>query len=521
MLKKYLCALLLICGQITSHAQISANQIAGQNMGTGYQFWVKAGVTYARNNATGNIEYQGTDSAKVIQSVVTALVGTGGKLHFAKGVYSFKSCQMETIAPYTNYCFAVGIPSPGISSYPEFEFEGESAGIGSQVHPAAQGVVFNVTATAEAIAGSANTVVGFWMRPNTTQDNQYPAGAGLYWNDHILFKSLALNFPNNQRGNEHAFNMLEASYARFDNVQAGFNAISTALGTANLKAFVSPGTPSDGVHLEDTQVDPGFDLAYSINTEHSVLINTETYEDTHCYVLGDMIASHGTALYHSNQWIHPEVYDCKYGVQVGQYINANVQLDLLGFDYEYTTSGPWAAQYAIDTKSSSGNEISGMLLWNDVQTNVGASYLATPFNTADGSGSLYTVSRRGVLDTYLFRPHQWIQVSNQGDYGIGADTVGNNPWAAYVYDAGRWLSDSQVGDTLGQTDRRMVWGNTVTALGIWGDAVHFPTVAYFGSKSATPTEIDQMGRIAVYDTANGHQYFLTVQNGVVTPVLKQ
>lgn len=356
-----------------------------------YTFYVSGGTVYARSEATKSVAYSGTDAAAVINSALSTMSTTGGTLYFKNGTYNINSCSLETVSPYTTICYAIGIPAGTGTNFPNFNFVGESGAIGSQANPAASGVIFNVTAAALTAAG-ANTLAAFWAKPNTTCNASYQTltGSCLYWNGHDSFKDLAINFPNNTRGNEYAIDVIESSYLHLQHVQAGFLTAPTALGAANLTAFKTPATPSDGVLIEETQGGPGWDIDYEINTEHAILINTEAFMGSSCYVYASQLSRNSGATYHSSQFIHPQVYDCVRGVLVGTHAVNGAQLDIIGLDQQYATTGTWTMSYTFSPAN-----VGGLLTWTDISDAGVVGALTSPFMA--GSTPFYTVVKNGNL----------------------------------------------------------------------------------------------------------------------------
>lgn len=345
-----------------------------------YIFSVSGGIVSAYNTALNALQFSGTDGAVVINQVLSVMTNTGGTLYFKNGTYPLNSCTQETVAPYTTYFYAVGIPSTNTTLYPSFNFVGESAAIGSQVLPVTNGVLFNVTSAAVACKGS-GTLLAFWMRPNTSHDADYPPGPNiLFWNDHVSFENIAINFPDNSHTNLHGIDALEASYLHVRHVQVGFTTQSVASGAAGTIAMVSPATPSDGVLFEETQIDPGWDTGYQLNTDHSLVINSEVFRARACYEVGWQTSRNASLIYHSVQLIHPQIFECAIGISVGVNAAPGMDLDVLGFDIQYTTSGPWTYTNGIVGSSTIG----GFVSWQSILSNVGIGTLTTLFSGNDG-----------------------------------------------------------------------------------------------------------------------------------------
>lgn len=360
-----------------------------------YTFSVTSGTVNAVNNATGNTDFSGTDAAVVINSALNAMVNSGGTLYFRPGTYNLNSCTLETLyAGYANTCYAVGIPSTQSgSNFPSFRFIGESSMSGSQNLPATSGVIFNVTSAAITAAGS-NLLVGFWMRPNMTCNSLY-VGPCLYWNDHVEFDNVVVQFPNNTRGSEEAINMLEASFLSIKDSTVGFVTYPTAVGTKGtygLIGIVGPSTPSDGMRLVNVEAMPGWDVGFSINTEHSLIDYAMAFDNTTGFTYGATLARNIYPIVNSSLWNHVHCYATIHCIIMGPTSNfnsANVQLDLMNLQLE-GISGTWNYVDGITTIPNVG----GFITW---EGNVGSApgSVITPF--ASGSGANYITETNGSL----------------------------------------------------------------------------------------------------------------------------
>jgi hypothetical protein len=348
-----------------------------------YTFYVQGGITYARNESTLAIDFSGTDAAVVINSALNAIATKGGTLYFKNGTYSLNSVTQETVGPYTNY-YAVGIPSANTPTYPQFNFVGESSVVSSNT---ISGVIFDVTAAALTTAGAGNRVDAFWMRPSTDHS------LGFYWNSSVFFQNIGIQFPDNQRGNEHGIDVLEASYLSLVNVGTYFVTAPTVRGATDTISYVSPATYSDGVYMENAISEPGWDTGFQINTEHSVLINTVAFENTTAYSFGAQQNRTLVNIGHGSTWLHPQVYDCVNPFVAGPFINPSTQLDIVNLDDEYTTTGNWQQAQGMVT----GSNLGGFISWGDIHTSVGPGNLTTIF--APGSGGNYVSENNGVFGT--------------------------------------------------------------------------------------------------------------------------
>lgn len=350
---------------------IASTSAAVPSFGT-YTFYVSNGITYARNNNTGAVDYSGTDAAVVINAALAACVSTGGLFYFKNGTYNFSSATKENTAGYTHY-YCVGIPSTGTNVYPMFRFIGES------------GVVFNVTSAAEAAAGSGNTLAAFWMRPNEYDDG------GFVWNSSLEFENMLVQFPSNTRGEEIAFFLREAIWAKLVNVNTFFAAAPTLVSAAGNVGFDLPATPCDGVYLQNTYAE-GYAVGYAVNGEHSLLDNPTAFLCTTAFTYGVNGKVGGSGLYHNGQWNRVEVYDCKNALYIGNNISQGAVLNISSLDLEWTGSGAWAVvSYGVEaTPGLTGGTIS----LSSVQTNAGC--INPPqFFTPGSGGQNYVVLKPG------------------------------------------------------------------------------------------------------------------------------
>lgn len=355
-----------------------------------YTFYVSSGITNAVNNLTGAIDYSDTDAAVVINDVLNDIGAIGGTLFFKPGTYDFNSATQETTGGYSLF-YCVGIPASGDNNkQPSFNFVGESSQ-SNTANAGASGVIFNLTTSAETAAGSGNPLAAFWVRP--TLNGRIDA-SGLHWGPRVTFRDANIVLPANTRGKEYGLHALEASYLEMINFQFTLATLPTALAAATLYGVITPSTPSAGVYLRDGSVS-GYNVGFSVNTEHSILMNTTAGQCTTGYTYGEMVSANGTGIYHPSYWIKAQTLDCVNDLTVGSNINQGAQLELHAFDIEYTTSGTWAHANAIDTTGSSNN-LSGYISWNNILSGVGLGSLTTPFTS--GSGTHFEIHRGGDIE---------------------------------------------------------------------------------------------------------------------------
>ena len=339
--------------------------------------------TCARNEATGAIQFENTDAAVVINDALGQIYTVGGTLYFKNGTYNFNSVTQETVSPYTNF-YCVGIPSTNAAVYPQFNFVGESS---VTSYNALSGVIFNVTSTALTAAGAGNRVDAFWMRPSTVKT---VLGTD-YWNGSMFFRNVNVTFPDNTRGYEHAIDGLESEYMSLINVGAAFVAAPTNVGATDTIAFVTDATPSDGAYIRNTIPEGGWGVGFQLNTEHTVVVNTLNYQNTTAYEYGFALNRNASNIGHGSQLIHAQVYDAQNGIVVGPYVDQNAQLDIIGLDLEYATTGTWAYVSGFTTGTSgSKNLVGGLLSWSQFHTETGLPGTLTTIFPTGGYGANYT-----------------------------------------------------------------------------------------------------------------------------------
>ncbi len=333
--------------------------------------------------ATGSVTptYTGTDAAVVVQSALNSLQYTGGTLFFKSGWYNCDSVTTETVSyTTTDYCF--GIPATNLgASYPTFRIIGESSMGGSQNAPATSGVVFNVTPAAVTAAGT-NSLAAWWGRPSTAFNSYYPNSATLYWGDRIEMQDISVQFPNNGTANLQGINMLEETYLVTNRVMVGFVTPPTAVGASGDVGIITNGNQSDGTDLRDTWIEPGFDRGIDINTEHSNMKAVMVYHATTGFAYGEDASRNGAGILNTSEWSNVHCYATIHCIVAGTHINSGAQLDIVGLNIEYETSGAWTYVDGFTT----GTALGGTVLWADT-LNGAVGTLASPFPT--GSGQNY------------------------------------------------------------------------------------------------------------------------------------
>jgi hypothetical protein len=262
------------------------------------------------------------------------------------------------------------------------------------------------------------------------------------------------------------------------------------LGAAGDIAYVSPATPSAGVIMEMAETGQGWDVGFSINTEHSVLINTLSNSNTTGYTYGAMENRNGWPIAHSGQWIHAQLLDCKYGITVGSYVSAGADLDIFGLDDQYSTSGVWTQAYLFHT----GPNLGGFMTWQGTTDGVGSSFTTSSIPVFDtGSGTRYTVEVDGNFNQATFAQLNFAGASlstpSNSSFAIMSFGSPSQIWQVATAGsatgdwAGKWYLYDQTGGhgalTISPGSDAANFTGTVTAPGYFG-----PSTAPTGSCSA-------------------------------------
>ena len=305
-----------------------------------YVIYVSSGITYARNGATGTIDYSGTDACLVVNKTLVNAQSSCGLIWFSNGTYNCKSLAKETTPGYTNIHYAFSIPpdtgAPGQQC--EWHIEGESMtnGNGWENNGGVQtsGVILKVTQDAIDSVGHDDLIAGFWQRPNThgMQGNQ------------DFFKNLTIRFPSNQRGNEIGFYPLLASTIDYDNVLADFEVpyCSLALpvaGTIGSVGITTTQSSQGNFQGFRNTAAVGWDTCYSLMSEH---IEGSTLTAAYCRYagkVGDTLNGNKMQVYHPShidQFVDQETVN---GLMFGSLMEQGSMFNIDDYDVETTNSG--------------------------------------------------------------------------------------------------------------------------------------------------------------------------------------
>jgi len=347
--------------------------------GAGYTFYLSSGTYYAQNKTTGVVDYSGSDAAFVIRSAIANNAGVCGRLFFRSAIYNLNSLVQETGSGQTNNFYAIGLPSTAASGqFCNWVIEGEAVtpiidqfGTGVQT----SGVIFNITSTAVSSVISTNTIDILFAKP--------PASGAVA--SSVTVKYVDLRFPDNQRGNEWASNLLNALNTDYDHVVADFNTAqgSLAFPVAGANGLVGL-TTSASEHEENDMSRSfaiGYDVCLMIESEHSVVSNSYGINCNHAIDYG-VYAGFGPILTPST-FINSGCTSSARCFTLGTNVQFGSLLNLIGFEVEEPASGTWAPVYRFK-ETNSGNTF-GTISYTRTVEGVGLSFLANLFDGGGGS----------------------------------------------------------------------------------------------------------------------------------------
>jgi hypothetical protein len=341
----------------------------------------------ARNNATGAIDYSGTDVAIVVNSITVANATVGGHLFFKQlnGGYPANSATLETATNCNAFqssgsplAWVIGLPSnTPYSSGVQWMFEGETAGVwqgeeGSTVSNT-NGTYINVTATAISSVTAGSVIAGFFQRPISQCIFNFTQAS----ND-VVYKNIGIRFPANTRGNEIGFAQWFSDDVNYYGQEIAdfaqpYNTIATgsapAVGTYNSIAFTSTGSSQGNWQNFQNTYATGWNLGYDFQSEHVMgWTVTAIYNNIACE-----FGRSATAIYHPIRIFHfvdqENGQGCIWGPNMVQ--GAITDID---FDFELGNDANWySTARNKQTKLSEVNNGygTGILRYQAVQANTG------------------------------------------------------------------------------------------------------------------------------------------------------
>ncbi len=388
-------------------------------LGFGYTFYIDGrGNTNARNNQTGAVDYVNADAGVAINAAINKIAGTCGHLNFEPGVYNIDSLVQETASGYTAIYYGIGIPgNAGTNLNCQWTIEGDGAPpLLDQFSAPVQtnGVIFNVTSKALGTVRSTTWVNDLWARPGT--DTVGP---------NVTIRNVDFRFPSNQRGYETGSDMSRASNATYDGVMA-----DTAVAQSNL-AF--PAANSYGLtttasgHEENYMRNAtaiGYYVDLDIQSEHSVLVNSYGVNGAYCIDYG----VRGGKVYHASSWMSSGWGECRYGLTIGENVQAGSLLDIAGLDIEDADSGIWLPAY--HAKETNAGNAFGRIDYSRVLQGIGVSVLPTLFDGGGGTAFALLNSAGAGTETISTRDGvSYEALSSSGNYA-GIHLLNSSPAAA-------------------------------------------------------------------------------------------
>jgi hypothetical protein len=474
------------------------------------------GTTYcAMNGLTGLADFSGTDAAVVVNSAMTAVTATGGTFYFRNGIYNGNSCTLEVTSPYTNYCFVWGIPAvAGAATYPQFNFVGESANFGMEHGTLGLpletdvGVIFNITAAARTAAG-ANILVGWWKRPN------FFSLAPGEWNGPVSMENIGVRFPDNQRGNEYAIDMLEATQFSTIGVDTNYLSQPTTLAAAGEKGIVSPSTYDDGMYARNIYM-RGSETCLEINGEHTAVYTPYLFECTTGLAMFKTYNREGINSSYPITVFHALFYNDVNQVDIGTKVFQGMLINFPEANVEKAVSGPWVYQTGAteETPGITGGTVSwvysdhGIVNGNVFFTSGGQNYKVEQPSWNKTTGNKYTSS------------------TAFGDFSTAKTTLSSYtvPAKTLLYNSFQPLALQTVAQSPGGGDYLLVraWGATRAN----GNSKTL-TIDWGGTTVSTVTSTVSGGTLSVEAkiltdgiTSNSQKAIGTGMDGVAAPALQ-
>lgn len=338
-------------------------------------------VVSALNTTTGRVEFSGTDAGPVFRSIFTALSsGQNGAVYVKKGTYNINTFVQESGGSYHPY-YAIRIPTAATANFNDmhsYKLIGESP----------WHTIINITTTAISTLSGSDTAIGIWQ--------QYTSAASTFTDFEL--RSLRVQFPDNQRGNQHVVDLRYGSRAAVrdcyiychdytGNVGLSDPAVAGTDGTyclrmpnnsqvtACLLDKVSVAGGYDGFILPELTVATGIEAANCVNGYHMGMTGTTNFY--HHAVLVNCIDSSNNN-----------------GLILGPTMQAGSGVDIFGMGVEYATTGDWT-RASEATEATPGNT-SGSVSYTTV---LGGTGIVNRAFWANGSGTKFITqqSNGGVV----------------------------------------------------------------------------------------------------------------------------
>ena len=336
-----------------------------------------AGFVTAQNLVTGNTDFSGLDAALVIRNVIGNMPG-GGIIFFKNGIYNLNSVVQETTGGFSQY-YAIGFPSGGPNQYLTYNLEGESFTslqdeFGTPVQT--NGVILNLTTTAENSVPANSVIFGLWARPDTIHSSGVSVG----------LKNIDVRINTNQRGNETAIDLSQSLNTDLDHVMADTNVSQGSVpfpvaGTAGQYGITTSSSSKEENNWRNVYA-VGYNVGLDIQSEHSALDNVYPLN---CNI-GIQYGVRGGNIYHPSSWRQVGPGECKRGLLLGANLQAGSLLEISGLDFEDATASisPLFQPVYHALETTAGNSF-GRISYTRVLAGVGLSTLATLFDGGGGT----------------------------------------------------------------------------------------------------------------------------------------
>lgn len=502
-----------------------------QGVSSGYTFFLSSSGACTTVNAGGGTvcgtpnlpnglaTVSGADAGAVIRSAITNMGGTCGELDFKSGIFPINTFLQENTGGFTNF-YAIGIP-PTVTAgqYCQWRIKGERTppaidqfGTGVQT----SGVILNVTAAAISTITATSKVMAIWVRPDVALN----AGPS------VLFDSIDVRFPDNQRGCETGIDVTQALNSDYSNVNVDTNVAQGSLLVPTAVTTCGSTTGTDLVGVTSTQSSKeenyfksvyveGYNVGFDIQSEHTYAVNSYAVNSNHGWdvgVRGSIYTAPSTF----------EMSGCS-GVIRCLTLGANMvnksQLNLIGWVFEDSGAAPFNVPVYHILETNAGFS-SGVLSYFKTPHN---HPLLNPFDGGGGAGftlasnilPLSTLAHVPASDTFTRANSANIgqawELTAGTSFNGGFAIVGNtaqgsiNTSVAQVY-----VGQQFYGDQCSQVTVSAIDASASTNIQVMTnmDPLVFTNYGYYASHAAATGS-------GIFKTIAGSQTNLSVQTGTV------
>ena len=370
------------------------------------------GAVYARNNATGAIDASGTDTAVVVNALLTINAGAGGHILLkrppAGQLYNANSATEETATGCNNFggsgnklAWVIGFPSTTpYSSGVQWTIEGETAGIwqgeAGSTSANTTGVYINVTSAAISSVTANDVLAGFFQRP---VNNCTLTTGGTNVSNEVIYKNIGVRFPANTRGNEVGFlSYFAATVGYQGTIIADFaqpyNTIATgsapAVGSWNSVGTTgSLGGSGDWQHWENIYA-TGFNVCHDFE-EHSTATSVTSI---YCNYAGE-VGLVGNGVYHAGTISKFNDQENLHGLVFGAAMVQGSRFDIKEYDIELGIAN-WYARTTPNLVETNPGYTSGVIWWSMSSANTGFANNQTTTLFSSGGNNFQSFPGQGA-----------------------------------------------------------------------------------------------------------------------------